>query len=48
MDTKTRPTPATLPPTELAKAALRRLVAGKLEPTPENYARAYRDDADSA
>jgi diguanylate cyclase len=44
MDTKTRPAPtaATPPAAELAKAALRRLVASKLEPTPENYARAYR------
>jgi diguanylate cyclase len=39
---------ATNPPTELAKAALRRLVASKLEPTPENYARAYRAEAGSA
>lgn len=28
-------------PAQLAKAALRRLVLDKLEPTPENYARAY-------
>jgi diguanylate cyclase len=30
---------------QLAKAALRRLVLDKLEPTPENYARAYRQEA---
>jgi diguanylate cyclase len=39
-------TPATRPgvetlPAQIAKAALRRLVLDKLEPTPENYARAY-------
>ncbi|MBC7956346.1 MAG: diguanylate cyclase [Cytophagales bacterium] len=33
-----------LPP-QLAKAALRRLVIEKLEPTPENYARAYHQEA---
>ncbi len=33
-----------LPP-QLAKAALRRLVMEKLEPTPENYARAYHQEA---
>ncbi len=33
-----------LPP-QLAKAALRRLVMEKLEPTPENYARAYYQEA---
>jgi diguanylate cyclase len=32
---------AELAPTERAKTALRRLVLDKLEPTPENYARAY-------
>jgi diguanylate cyclase len=31
-------------PTQLAKAALRRLVAAKLEPTPENFARAYQQE----
>ena len=31
--------------TQLAKAALRRLALDKLEPTPENYARAYRLEA---
>jgi len=49
MDTTTRaaaPRAAaeTLPP-QLAKAALRRLVMEKLEPTPENYARAYHQEA---
>ena len=29
-------------PTQLAKAALRRLAQDKLEPTPDNYARAYQ------
>jgi diguanylate cyclase len=47
MQTKaqTPPAAASTAPTELAKAALRRLVVGKLEPTPENYARAYRTEA---
>lgn len=51
METKTRPAPAPAPasstvlPNELAKLALRRLVACKQEPTPENYARAYRIEA---
>ncbi|MEO8155681.1 MAG: diguanylate cyclase [Rhizobacter sp.] len=49
MDTPTRaaaPRAAadSLPP-QLAKAALRRLVMEKLEPTPENYARAYYQEA---
>ena len=35
--------PVTLP-AQLAKGALRRLAAGKLEPTPANYARAYADE----
>jgi predicted signal transduction protein with EAL and GGDEF domain len=30
------------PPAQLAKAALRRLTLDKLEPTPDNYARAYQ------
>lgn len=30
-----------VPPAQIAKAALRRLAMAKLEPTPENYARAY-------
>lgn len=32
-------------PAQLAKAALRRLALDKLEPTPENYARAWRQEA---
>jgi diguanylate cyclase len=39
---------ATLPgaaPAQVAKGALRRLAAAKLEPTPENYARAYAEEA---
>ena len=50
MDTNTRLSPgvAALPAAELAKAALRRLVANKLEPTPENYARAYRAETGPA
>jgi diguanylate cyclase len=35
---------ADLVPATLAKAALRRLVIAKLEPTPENYARAYQEE----
>ena len=38
------PSEPQLPP-QLAKAALRRLVMDKLEPTPENYARAYHQEA---
>jgi diguanylate cyclase len=34
-------------PAQLAKGALRRLASAKLEPTPENYARAYADEAGS-
>lgn len=48
---ETRPTPLTggsTDATQLAKAALRRLVLEKLEPTPENYARAYRLEAGDA
>ena len=45
----TRPTPlarpAELPAAQLAKAALRRLATNRLEPTPENYERAYRHEA---
>lgn len=37
--------PAAQPPAQLAKAALRRLATAKLEPTPENYARAYQIEA---
>lgn len=35
-------------PAELAKAALRRLAQGKQEPTPENYARAWAEEAGEA
>ena len=35
-------------PAHLAKAALRRLALDKLEPTPENYERAYRQEAGGA
>ena len=48
----TRPSPlakpAELPTAQLAKAALRRLAVERLEPTPENYARAYRHEAGEA
>ena len=40
--------PADLVPAQLAKAALRRLVLAKLEPTPENYARAYQQEMGGA
>jgi diguanylate cyclase len=33
------------PPAALAKGALRRLASARLEPTPENYARAYAEEA---
>ncbi len=46
--TRANPTAAMPPPAELAKAALRRLVANRLDPTPENYARAYRAEAGHA
>ena len=36
---------STLPPAQLAKAALQRLAQARLEPTPENYARAYAIEA---
>ena len=39
-----RPGAETLP-AQIAKAALRRLVLDKLEPTPENYAQAYAEEA---
>jgi diguanylate cyclase len=49
MDTTTRAAApraaADMLPPALAKAALRRLVLEKLEPTPENYSRAYRQEA---
>ncbi|MBV9890940.1 MAG: diguanylate cyclase [Rhizobacter sp.] len=44
----TRPVPlgkAELPTAQIAKAALRRLAAERLEPTPENYERAFRQEA---
>ncbi|RZL36710.1 MAG: hypothetical protein EOP35_10420, partial [Rubrivivax sp.] len=34
-----------LPPAQLAKAALQRLAQARLEPTPENYSRAYAIEA---
>ncbi|MBV8034980.1 diguanylate cyclase [Roseateles sp.] len=37
--------PPQLPPAQLAKAALQRLAQARLEPTPENYARAYAFEA---
>ncbi len=37
--------PAELPRAQIAKAALRRLATERLEPTPENYERAYRIEA---
>ncbi|HEX2539819.1 MAG TPA: diguanylate cyclase [Caldimonas sp.] len=40
--------PAELPSAQLAKAALRKLAAARLEPTPENYERAYRQEAGEA
>ncbi|HEY8878937.1 MAG TPA: GGDEF domain-containing protein [Roseateles sp.] len=36
---------SSLPPAQLAKAALQRLAQARLEPTPENYARAYAIEA---
>ncbi|MFG6465597.1 diguanylate cyclase domain-containing protein [Roseateles sp. BYS87W] len=36
-----------LPPAQLAKAALQRLAQARLEPTPENYARAYAIESGS-
>ena len=49
----TRPSPTVTPagepgPASLAKAALRRLATDKLEPTPENYERAYRLESGGA
>lgn len=38
-------TPTVASPTLVAKAAIRRLVVERLEPTPENYARAYWQEA---
>jgi diguanylate cyclase len=39
---------ASLTPAQLAKAALKRLVQARLEPTPENYARAYQQESGAA
>jgi diguanylate cyclase len=48
----TRPAPvraaAETAAARVAKAALRRLVADRLDPTPDNYARAYRQEAAAA
>ena len=50
----TRPAPLTAPakpsatPALLAKGALRRLAQAQLEPTPENYARAYAEESGHA
>jgi diguanylate cyclase len=48
----TRPAPLAKPAeasaAQLAKAALRRLATSRLEPTPENYERAYRHEAGEA
>ncbi|MEO8806498.1 MAG: diguanylate cyclase [Burkholderiaceae bacterium] len=46
--TSAEPAPPTASPAHLAKAALRRLALEKLEPTPENYERAYRSEAGGA
>ena len=48
MDTASAPLarpPTDVSPALLAKGALRRLATERLEPTPENYARAYRQEA---
>ncbi|MCB2023051.1 MAG: hypothetical protein KDG44_19795, partial [Burkholderiaceae bacterium] len=42
MDTRNSTLAAALQPAQVAKAALKRLVESRLEPTPENYAKAYR------
>ncbi len=39
---------APLPPAQVAKGALRRLAQAQLEPTPENYARAYAEESGQA
>jgi diguanylate cyclase len=48
----TRPAPLAakgeLPTAQIAKAALRRLATERLEPTPENYERAFRQEAGEA
>ena len=43
-----RPAAPGTSPADRAKAALRRLAADKLEPTPDNYARAYRQESGEA
>ncbi len=43
-----RPAAPGTTPADRAKAALRRLAADKLEPTPDNYARAYRQESGEA
>ena len=45
METKTVTPPSAPSSAEVAKAALRRLVVSRLEPTPENFARAFRAEA---
>src|SRR5450755_2736758 len=40
-----RPAGGEVPVAQIAKAALRRLAVERLEPTPENYERAYRHEA---
>ncbi len=42
---KQEPASALAPPAQIAKAALRRLAMQQLEPTPENFARAYAQEA---
>ncbi len=44
-ETQRPPAAETLPAAQLAKGALRRLAMERLEPTPENYARAYRHES---
>jgi diguanylate cyclase len=39
---------AAAPPAQVAKGALRRLAQAQLEPTPENYARAYAEESGQA
>ena len=42
------PAPEPPAPAQIAKAALRRLTLERLEPTPENYARAYQAERGAA
>ena len=46
--TESRPAVPGTTPADRAQAALRRLAADKLEPTPDNYARAYRQESGEA